>query len=190
MELKQVLETAWIYLAEGVFDRRALFHVPTVASICVDQKPSVSAVVLRGVNKSRRLIWFHTDKRAGKYKQLLSNPFLAFHFYDEAKKVQIRLQTSAILHICDEVTVEAWSKSQPISRLCYATPVTPGTTVSTPPAAPKLQEINTEIGYQNFCVIEGSISCPEWLQPSAEGHKRAVFQWAKDGELFSEWVGP
>ena len=190
MELDEVLETAWALLLEGVSNRKAPFHVPAVASTCIDLTPSIRTVVLRGVNKCERTIRFHTDKRAGKYGQLLSNPSLAFHFYDEAKRVQVRLQTTATLHNCDVVAAEAWSSSQPMSKLCYAAPISPGASVSTPPSAPTLRDTDPEVGYDNFCVVEAFVLNMEWLKLSADGHQRAAFSWGEDGIFISEWLAP
>ena len=190
MELEEVAETAWALLLEGVSNRKTSFHVPSVASTCIDLTPSIRTVVLRGVDKYGRKIRFHTDKRSKKYGQLLSNPSLAFHFYDEAKQVQVQLQTTATLHNCDEVAAEAWSSSQPMSKLCYAAPISPGASVSTPPSAPRLQDPDPEFGYNNFCVVEGFVLKMEWLKLSADGHKRAAFSWGEDGILISEWLAP
>ena len=91
---------------------------------------------------------------------------------------------------CDEVAAAAWSSSQPMSKLCYAAPISPGASVSTPPPAPTLRDTDPEVGYNNFCVVEGFVLKMEWLKLSADGHKRAAFSWGEDGMLISEWLAP
>ncbi len=190
MSLETVLETAWGLLQESITDRKKPFHTPAVASISADFKPSIRTVVLRGIDQSKKTVRFHTDIRARKYAELTANPYLALHFYDETKKVQIRLETTACLHNRDEVAAEAWSLSQPMSKICYATPISPGAGLLVPPAALSLEEADLETAYDNFGVVEGAINYLEWLQLSANGHKRAGFRWAADGTLFCEWLGP
>ena len=93
MGLKQVLEAAWIYLSEGVFDRRVTFHVPAVVYLRRSAaKYFHSGAFGEGVDKGRRTIRVLPDKRSKKCEQLPSNQSLAVNFYDEAKKVLIRLQ--------------------------------------------------------------------------------------------------
>ena len=190
MSLETVLETAWGLLQEGATNRKKPFHTPAAASISADFKPSIRTVVLRSIDQTKKTVRFHTDIRAKKYAELTANPYLAFHFYDEAEKVQIRLETTACLHNRDEVAAEAWSLSQPMSKVCYATPITPGASVLMPPASLSLEEANMEIGYGNFGVVEGAINYLEWLKLSATGHKRAGFRWEADGTLVCEWLGP
>ena len=190
MSLEAVLEKAWRLLQEGVTNRKKPFHTPAVATISADFKPSIRTVVLRGIDQSKKTVRFHTDIRAKKYAELTANSYLGFHFYDQTKKVQIRLETTAFLHNRDEVAAEAWSLSQPMSKVCYATPISPGAGVLVPPVALSLEEANMETGYDNFGVVEGAINYLEWLQLSAKGHKRAGFRWAADGTLICEWLGP
>ena len=190
MSLETVLMLAWGLLEEGVTNRREPFHTPAVATITEDFTPSIRTVVLRGVDQKNKTIRFHTDIRARKYAELAANPSLAFHFYDETKQVQIRLETTACLHNRDEVAAEAWALSQPMSKVCYATPISPGASVLMPPASFSLEEANMEIGYANFGVVEGSINYLEWLKLSARGHERAGFRWTDDGTLLCEWLGP
>ncbi|MEL0153164.1 MAG: pyridoxamine 5'-phosphate oxidase family protein [Halieaceae bacterium] len=190
MSLDTVLAVAWGLLEEGVTNRRKPFHTPAVASITEDFTPSIRTVVLRGVDQRNKTVRFHTDIRARKYAELTANPSLALLFYDETKKVQIRLETTACLHNRDEVAADAWALSQPMSKVCYATPISPGSGVSTPPASLSLEEANMENGYANFGVVEGSIKYLEWLKLSAKGHERAGFRWSADGTLFCQWLGP
>ena len=190
MSLERVLETAWDLLEEGVTDRKKPFHTPAAASISADLKPNIRTVVLRGIDQRKRAVRFHTDIRARKYAELSEKPFLALHFYDETKKVQIRLDTTVCLHNRDDVAAEAWSLSQPMSKVCYATAIPPGASVLTPPVALKPEEANMDTGYGNFGVVEATINYLEWLQLSAQGHQRAGFRWPTDGSLFCEWLGP
>ena len=157
---------------EGVTNRKKPFHTPAAASISADLKnqyPSSSASEHR--SNQKRLSGF-TLTYVRKYAELTANPYLALHFYDETKKVQIRLETTACLYNRDEVAAEAWSLSQPMSKVCYATAIHIRRQRLDATAALSLEEANMEIGYGNFAVVEGAINYLEWLlQLSAKGIK-------------------
>lgn len=47
----------------------------------------------------------------------------------------------------------------------------------------------SEIGFENFCVIESKIYEMEWLYLAAQGHRRAKI-FIKDNEIKTDWVTP
>ena len=47
----------------------------------------------------------------------------------------------------------------------------------------------SEIGYENFCVIETYIKSIEWLYLAAKGHRRAYFSF-KNNSLEKKWLIP
>ena len=48
---------------------------------------------------------------------------------------------------------------------------------------------DSEIGYENFCVIETFIKSIEWLYLAAKGHRRAFFS-LKNNSLEKKWLIP
>ena len=52
---------------------------------------------------------------------------------------------------------------------------------------PTMEE--SEIGFENFCVIESKIYEMEWLYLAAQGHRRAKI-FIKDNEIKTDWVTP
>jgi len=190
MQLAETLHTALDLISEGVVDRKLPFHTPSVASISDDGFPNIRTVVLRNFDKQDRLIRFHTDRRANKCDEMLSNPRLAIHFYDADKKIQLKLKTTASMHCGDDIAADAWRSSQPSSKLCYCAPVGPGSDVVKPPSAPLMKNTQIEKGFTNFCVVNAHISQLEWLYLSADGHQRAIFVWRRNGSLESRWLAP
>ena len=49
---------------------------------------------------------------------------------------------------------------------------------------------NTEIGYNNFCVIDTKINEFEWLYLASQGHRRAKISVTDSKIISSEWITP
>ena len=188
--LQEVLNAAWSLIKEGVRDRRSSFHLPTVASISSDGLPTMRTVVLRGVDVTNRVLRFHTDSRSAKFSELSSHPRIALHFYDASIKTQIRLDATAKLHFEDPLAVAAWEASRPFSRLCYAADIGPGVEVASPPAAPTLNDTETDSGFGNFCLVIAVVHHLEWLHLAAAGHQRAAFNWFGESPPSARWLAP
>ena len=83
-----------------------------------------------------------------------------------------------------------------MSRQCYLGDKAPGSN-STEPTSGLTSDIDnlkytieeSEIGYENFCVIETFIKSIEWLYLAAKGHRRAYFS-LKNNSLEKKWLIP
>ena len=83
-----------------------------------------------------------------------------------------------------------------MSRQCYLGDNAPGSYVSFPSSG-LTQEIDnlkysikeSEIGYQNFCVVQTFITSVEWLYLAAKGHRRAHFD-LKNESVEKKWIIP
>ena len=63
--IDKVYSKIWNLLDFGLKDRNAPFHIPVF--ICNSKKKSDGRiVVLRGVDKNEKKIWFHSDIRSNK----------------------------------------------------------------------------------------------------------------------------
>ena len=87
-------------------------------------------------------------------------------------------------------------KTQIISRKCYLAEKAPGTvSISPNPGYPKELEgknpkiEDTEIGFENFCVIESKIDEMEWLYLASQGHRRALIK-INENNVTTEWLTP
>ena len=176
-----ILDEIWSLLQRGVADRNEDFRLPVVIVSATDSAEG-RIVVLRGAFKDKNILRFHTDFRSSKIKSLKENKKIYFVFYNKKRKIQVRAEGVAIIHKDNEITKEAWTKTQMMSRKCYLSPQAPGDFIND--SASDLSkdmgnEIPTyeqsEMGYKNFCVIESKIKSFEWLYLASQGHRRAKF---------------
>ena len=188
-----ILDEIWSLLQRGVADRNEDFRLPVVIVSATDSAEG-RVVVLRGAFKDKNILRFHTDFRSSKIKSLKENKKIYFVFYNKKRKIQVRAEGVAIVHKDNEITKEAWTKTQMMSRKCYLSPQAPGDFIND--SASDLSkdmgnEIPTyeqsEIGYKNFCVIESKIKSFEWLYLASQGHRRAKFML---DENKSTWLVP
>ena len=188
-----ILDEIWSLLQRGVADRNEDFRLPVVIVSATDSAEG-RIVVLRGAFKEKNILRFHTDFRSSKIKSLKENKKIYFVFYNKKRKIQVRAEGIAIVHKDNEITKEAWTKTQMMSRKCYLSPQAPGDFIND--SASDLSkdmgnEVPTyeqsEIGYKNFCVIESKIKSFEWLYLASQGHRRAKFML---DENKSTWLVP
>ena len=86
-DLEKIYLKVWDLLQSGLFDRNSSFHLPVF--ICGKGNTFEGrTVVLRGVDKKNKNLWFHTDIRSKKIKILKNNPNASFLFYDKNSKIQ------------------------------------------------------------------------------------------------------
>ena len=189
-DLDETLRESWRLLARGVKDRRSPFHTPALASVHPDGSPTVRTVVLRAVDPDLRTLRLHTDVRSAKFRQIAADPRVFLHFYDPARKVQIRLDGVASLHTDDDLVGGAWDGTRDFSRSIYRVAIAPGSEIADPRAMPIDPDAPShDAGRENFAAVNVSIGALEWLYLAARGHRRARFTWL-DGNLKATWLAP
>jgi len=194
-DLNKVYSKVWNLLKLGLKNRDAPFHVPVF--ICNNENRSDGRiVVLRGIDEKEKKIWFHSDIRSNKIKIIKSNPEGALLFYDKNEKIQLRIFGYTKINYKNDITKKSWEKTAHMSRQCYLGNKAPGS--NTLEAASGLSSDienfkytieESEIGYENFCVIEIFIQSIEWLYLAAKGHRRAYFL-LKNNSLEKKWLIP
>ena len=195
--LHGILRSSWNELGRGAVDRRHGFHVPAIATLGLDGAPQARAVVLRRVNSETGEIYCHTDLRSGKVGEIRANPRIAWHFYDEGRRLQLRIAALAeILHEGPPVD-DAWARSAVTSRRCYLAPRAPGAVCDAP--SPNLPEAvrdrrpteeETLPGRANFALVATRATAIDWLYLASEGHQRARFTLGADGSWQGAWIEP
>ena len=193
--LDKVYLKIWNLLNDGLLNRNNPFHIPVF--ICGNNKKfDGRLVVLRGLNKKNKNLWFHSDIRSNKIKVLKSNPIGTFVFYDKIEKIQLRISGKTKIYFNDDVGKTAWEKTAHMSRQCYLGEYSPGLD-SLNPSSGLSEDINnskytieeSESGYKNFCVVKTFIESIEWLYLAARGHRRAKFSFNK-ALVDKEWLIP
>ena len=194
-DLDKIYLKIWDLLENGLKNRNAPFHIP-VFIIGHQNKFAGRIVVLRGVDKKEKKIWFNSDIRSNKIKTLKSNSLGNLLFYDKSEKIQLRICVSTKINYKNEITKKSWKKTVHMSRQCYLGDSSPGANALKPTSG-LTENINnlkysvkeSETGYQNFCVIETFVQSIEWLYLAAKGHRRAHFV-IKNNSLEKKWLIP
>ena len=193
--LDKIYTKVWDLLNLGLLDRNAPFHLPVF--ICgKDKNFEGRTIVLRGINKKNKNLWFHTDIRSKKINILKNNPKASFLFYDKDKKIQLRIFGNTKINYQNDITLESWKKTIHMSRQCYLGEKIPGDVVAGPTSGLSEKVDNfkysleeSEIGYKNFCLIETFVTSIEWLYLAAKGHRRARFIFTND-LVEKKWIIP
>ena len=185
----------WDLLSIGLKDRNESFHIPVF--ICGEKKFfDGRIVVLRGIDKNKKSMWFHSDIRSNKIQTLEKNPQGTLLFYNKKEKIQLRILGKVNIHHKNSFTEKSWKKTAHMSRQCYLGKKSPGSN-SPIPTSGLTEDIDnskytieeSEIGYENFCVIEVMIQTIEWLYLASKGHRRAFFNFKND-LIEKKWLIP
>ena len=193
--LDKVYLKIWELLNTGLLNRNLPFHIPVF--ICgQDNNADGRMVVLRGINQKNKNLWFHTDIRSKKIRILKINPIASLLFYDKEEKIQLRITGKVKINYQNSITKKSWNKTTHMSRQCYLGNEAPGSDTLSPTSG-LTEEIDnhkysieeSEIGYNNFCVVEIFIESIEWLYLAAKGHRRAYFS-LKNSSVEKKWLIP
>ena len=194
-DLDKTYLKAWDLLKKGLENRNAQFHIPVFITGNKNEFDG-RIVVLRGVDEKEKKIWFHSDIRSNKIKNIKANPLASLLFYDKSEKVQLRVFVSTKINYKNDISKKSWKKTAHMSRQCYLGNEAPGLKVQNPTSGlsedvdnSKYTLEESEIGYKNFCVIECFILSIEWLYLASKGHRRAKF-FLKDNQVDKKWLIP
>lgn len=186
--LEELLQQCWCYLEEGAGSARSPFHTAVLGTV-EDGAPRLRTVVLRAADREAGRVLCHTDARSAKARQIGDDAPASWLLYDPGRKVQLRLEGRARVHADDALADERWRASSAGSRRCYLVEPGPGAVLeragSTLPQGlrerrPEAGE--TEPGRENFAVVAAGIELIDWLQLTADGHRRARFRHVGRGD--------
>ncbi|MEC4986156.1 MAG: pyridoxamine 5'-phosphate oxidase family protein [Oscillatoria sp. PMC 1076.18] len=186
----------WEEVELGAKQAEHPYHAPSFATLG-KEGVNLRTVILRVVEKESRTLLFHSDRRAGKIKDIINNSRISWLFWNPSNKQQVRFCGEAKLHFDDELANYLWNNSSPQSLKLYVKPIAPNTIVAEPSSG-LVKEIATAnltnlkqvaAGRENFAVIETVINKIDFLHLHSEGSYRAVFRW-KEGEFKGNWIIP
>lgn len=159
------------------------FRYPTLLTSGIEY-PTGRTVVLRQVDGINKKLYFYTDKRSDKVRQIKLNHKGGLHFYHHRKKLQLRLWGElSVIH-----SGALWEKhfqSIPISRYReYSTISVPGEKIEPPETEYPLEMDRAK---KNFALLEFSVEKMEALQLNENHHFRIEFNYR--GSAFSStWL--
>ena len=192
-DFTKIKSKIWSMLDSAIKDRSSPFRIPIF--ICGNQDDfDGRIVVLRKSDQEKNIIQYHSDIRSNKIAKLKSNKNAAMLFYDKEDKIQVRLKVECVVNHENDITKQSWLKTGHMSRKCYLVDNGPGTESNNPTSGlkPELDNFEftmeqSEVGYQNFTVIQCKIKSMEWLYLAAKGHRRARFDIENNKE---QWLVP
>ena len=156
--------------------------------------PSSRTVVLRRCDIAERSIDCHTDLRSAKVHELAAQGGeVCWLFYDQASRIQLRLQ--GVAHVLNDRSVDAdWENVSSLSRSAYLSVEIPGKAVAgqQPPSTKDrfVDPQESERGRDNFRVVRTKIEAADWLYLKYGGHVRASFRYVEGGVAEASWLVP
>ena len=107
--LDKIYLKIWDLLNTGLSNRDDPFHIP--AFVCgANDYFNGRIVVLRGLDKKNKSLWFHTDIRSNKIKILKENSKANLLFYNKSHKIQLRVSGNAKINYKNNFTEKSWKK--------------------------------------------------------------------------------
>lgn len=176
--LDYLLDDVWDILAQGVRVPFAAAHTPTLATIRDGNNPTVRTVVLRAVSRAASMIFVHADRRSSKVQELLAQPSCSLHIFDAGRRVQLRIEAQASIHVDDDIADAQWAMLQSRLRAQQRRALAAG---GSGPAATEV-EIDNVDGMADaerrpyFAAIALHVSAVEWQQISSRGPRHARFE--------------
>lgn len=194
--LLSIESECWKLLSQAVADRKHPMRTVTIGYVAVGT-PQIRTVVLRRVDIETRKVFFHTDIRSEKIKDILANNQLSWLAYDGSLRTQIILSGKTIIHHKNEVTQKHWNATQHSSRRCYLLASGPGKEITEEVKLmeEKLKNFSysieeSEAGFENFAVVETTVEQMDWYNTFHLGNRRAHFIYENNDLKSAHWLTP
>ncbi len=179
-DLNAVFDDIWNELIRAVHKRNHPWKQPVVAN-AINATAQQRMVVLRRSEKEFYRLFFHTDSRSAKFRQLQETPLLSWLFWHPKKRIQVRMQSEVHLHHLNSLSEQEWYRTSPGSLKVYAQVLPPAHNLNcpTPPQAlePDAHYTHEDLdaGRPFFVVVEANIKSIDWLHLSSP-QQRAFFE--------------
>ena len=177
--MQDICRHIWQNLTAGAGPGQSPFTMWQLASNGADGVPQLRTIVLRGADEQRNTLTFHTDMRSAKVAELRADPRLSMLAVDLVNLKQIRLEGRAEICTDDNERKAIWNSARPHTLILYQAALPPGTPLESPlPTGmqrPAEDNPGHRSGFDNFCVIHVTLSKIDYLDISADGHQRTLF---------------
>lgn len=192
MDADTLWNNTWTTLEKASSDKNHDFNTAVIGSYNEKLGTDLRTVVLRKAIPESQELWFYTDNRSDKMRELNLSHKTSWLFYDKHKKIQLRFYGESNACMLTDETLEIWNNLSFNGKLAYLAEPGPGTSTVKPNDG--LDNVNdcedaTKKGYAHFTIIKTSVFKLDWLQLAAEGHRRIGYQ--RDGNKWlSDWLIP
>ena len=197
LNLNQIQTDCWDLLISAVNDRSSGWRLPVMCTsdgLAVRQR----ILVLRQVDRTQKILRFHTHRASPKVASLRRNPEVSLLFYETQRQIQMQLCGHVTLHTDDAIAEEVWAGEPESSLRGYLAPLIPGTVCSKADVnlpedmryrLPTRQELAA--ARQNFAVLTCHVRSAEVLLLRSGGNIRCRFLYDQSQQIkLSEWLAP
>ena len=178
----------WFETHDGIFqcvldrllqaaDESALVAFATVSA---DTTPEVRTVVLRAADSDAQVLEIYTDLQSDKITSLRATPKASIVLWDEALKLQIRLQTEVAI-LSGGAVMDRWRDIPDHSKLSYGITPAPGHIIATSDDYVKAPDPSV------FAVLSCRVSHIDAVH-LGRPHRRAAFSRVSDWT--GKWLAP
>lgn len=191
VEADAFVEDALAALARSVEDRDGPFRMLQFATVSPEARPGLRTVVIRalerGAGAPTLTVEFHTDRLAGKVRELAFSPNAALLGWSAALALQLRLDGRASVHAGDALARARWDALSPNARAAYGFAVPPATAIGDPDAPPRRER--DEDRFARFAVIRFETAVIDVLSLDGSAGQRRAIRGARPGAA-AAWVCP
>lgn len=190
--LSEIEQACWEMMHAASMNRHAGMRQMVVGTVR-EGKPEIRTVVLRGANKEERRVYFHTDSRKEMFLDMSSGEPISLLVYDQQLRSQIRMKGRPTVHHMDELCKQRWAKTADFSRRSYLQSGVPGLPTDSPELPEALRDFSytleeSEVGFNNFVVVECVIESLDWYFAHHQGNRRARFAYDGQQLAYSSWL--
>lgn len=192
--LDDIRRQAWNLLFRATVERNSPLRTPVLATTDQQGMPHVRTVVLRKADTEKQALYYFTDIRSDKIRELNIQSQASALFWDPKRNIQLRCTGPVTVHHKDDLATAFWQNIAKPGRKAYATQQPPGTTLTEystglPDNWPELDLSDTDGYLDHFAVLVHQIDHLDILHLEREGHQRARF--SREGNDWNgTWVVP
>ncbi len=178
--LALVYQACWIELQHAATQREHPFRLLGLATVDSDgEGADLRTVVLRECAAVTQTLVFFTDARSPKVAQLRAHPRATLMVWNARLGWQLRLRVQLDIETCGLAVSSRWARLKMTpAAFDYLSPL--------PPGAPVERYLPERATREHFAVVSARVQAIDWLELHADGHRRAHFDAAGDGQ----WVVP
>lgn len=184
------LATVFARLEQAPADRSPLNFLQ-LATLGVDGAPQVRTIVMRGCSRGAGTVSFVTDIRSPKIAEIGKEPRVSLVGYDMATMVQIRMTGRAEIVADEGERRRMWTALKGRTLLLFDAPLSPGTPIDSAgkPLSPAAGDHAPTEPFERLALVSVSLSSLEWLDLSAEPHRRILYR-RRGGEWTGSLISP